>query len=112
VVIEYNAHLDQARPLTVPYDPARVWGGTDYFGASLEALRIVASEKGYRLVHTEIAGVNAFFVRDDLRHAFLDVEQVPQRSENYFGSGVGHPEHPNHAGRYVELGREDGIQAP
>ena len=103
VVIEYNAQLDQTRPLVVPYDPDWSWQGTDWFGASLAALELVGREKGYVLVHTELNGVNAFFVRDDVASGFDDIRQVPRRSQNYGGTGYGHPEHPG-GGHYVELG--------
>jgi hypothetical protein len=102
VVIEYNAHLDQSRPLVIPYDPDWVWGGTDWFGASLAALELVGAERGYRLVHTELAGANAFFVRDDYADRLDDIRSVPRRSQNYDGHGYGLPEHPG-GGRYVEL---------
>ena len=102
VVIEYNAHLDHKRPLVQPYDPDWAWDGTDWFGASLGALELVAAEKGYALVHTELCGVNAFFVRADLAGRFADLTRVPRRSQNYDGHGHGHPEHPT-GGRYVEL---------
>jgi hypothetical protein len=36
------------------------------FGASLSAMDRMLTEKGYRLVGTDICGVNAFFVRQDL----------------------------------------------
>jgi hypothetical protein len=100
VIIEYNATLDHRRPLVQPYDPDWRWGGTDYFGASLAALELVGREKGYSLIHTELAGVNAFFIRNDLADHF-DGVVVPRRSANYDGQGSGHP-HGN--GRYVELG--------
>ncbi len=103
VVIEYNAHLEQRRALVQPYDPDHEWAGTDWFGASLGAIELVAGELGYRLVHTELAGVNAFLVRDDLAHHFADVEPVPRRAPNYDGHGGGHPPHPG-GGHYVELG--------
>ena len=38
VVIEYNAGLRPPMSLTVPYQPNRAGGGTNFFGASLEAL--------------------------------------------------------------------------
>lgn len=94
VVIEYNANLDHNRPLIQPYDPDWAWLGTDWFGASLGALEIVAGRKGYRLVHTELAGANAFFVRNDLAHHFDDIVRVPRRSQNYDGRGYGHRPHP------------------
>src|SRR5262249_60671405 len=39
---------------------------SNFEGASLEALVRLGHEKGYRIVGCSIAGVNAFFVRDDL----------------------------------------------
>jgi|SRR4051794_26861154 len=101
VIIEYNAQLDHNRRLVQPYDPQWRWDGTDYFGASLAALELVASEKGYRLIHTELAGVNAFFVREDHAHRFEGLA-APRRSQNYDGRGYGHPVHPGEA-RYIEL---------
>jgi hypothetical protein len=38
----------------------------DYRGVSLDALRALGEAKGYRLVHTELCRVSAFFVRGDL----------------------------------------------
>jgi hypothetical protein len=66
VVIEYNATLPPHLRRTVAYDPTRFWTGTNFFGASLGALAALGEEKGYRLVGCSPAGVNAFFVRDDL----------------------------------------------
>lgn len=65
VVIEYNAGLDPERRLVVPPDSV-AWDRSDYFGASIGALRALGAAKGYRLVHTDLAGINAFFVREDL----------------------------------------------
>lgn len=104
VVIEYNSALEPSRRLVQPADLKRDWDGSDYFGASLGALRALGDRKGYRLVHTELCGVNAFFVRDDLaRGRFPDVDEVPTRSiPNYFQSGRGHPSHPEQ-GLYLDL---------
>lgn len=66
VVIEYNAGLHPPMSVTVPYQPNRAGDGTNYFGASLEALVRLGREKGYRIVGCNISGSNAFFVRDDL----------------------------------------------
>jgi len=66
VVIEYNASLRPPLSLTVPYDPEGSWDGSNFYGASLEALTRLGADKGYRLVGCSIAGVNAFFVRADL----------------------------------------------
>jgi hypothetical protein len=66
VVIEYNATLRPPMSLTVPYQPNGRWDGSNFYGASLEALARLGADKGYRLVGCSLAGVNAFFVRADL----------------------------------------------
>jgi hypothetical protein len=84
LVIEYNAALDPRSQLVQPYSPTGP-DGTAFFGASLGALETLAKRKGYRLVHTELAGVNAFFVREDLAgDAFLPLDEVPRRPPNYY----------------------------
>ena len=73
VVIEYNAALRPPLSLVVPYDPERRWDGSNYFGASLEALVRLGRSKGYRIVGCNFSGANAFFVRDDIAgNHFLD----------------------------------------
>jgi hypothetical protein len=66
VAIEYNAGLRPPMSLTVPYQPNRAGDGTNFFGASLEALVRLGRVKGYRVVGCNISGSNAFFVREDL----------------------------------------------
>lgn len=66
VIIEYNAHIPAHEAKTIPYDPSFAWDKTDYYGASLLALKKLGEEKGYTLVCTDKHGVNAFFVRNDV----------------------------------------------
>jgi hypothetical protein len=66
VVVEYNATLRPPMSLVVPYRPETQWDGSNYYGASLDALVKLGTEKNYRIVGCSIAGVNAFFVRADL----------------------------------------------
>jgi glycosyltransferase involved in cell wall biosynthesis len=103
VVIEYNSVLDPHRRLVQPSDHA-AWDGTDFFGASLGAIRMLGEQKGYRLVHTELSGVNAFLVREDLAGGrFPPAQETPVRGgPNYFQSGYRHPRDP-HARRYIDL---------
>ncbi len=69
VVIEYNGIFGSNAAVTVPYDPAFDRTVKDpswvYFGASLEALRVLGERKGYTLVGASRGGNNAFFVRKD-----------------------------------------------
>jgi hypothetical protein len=89
VVIEYNCALRPPLSLVVPYEPTRVWNGGNYFGASLEALVRLGRAKGYRLVGCCFAGVNAFFVREDLcGDLFLETATAEEHYEpaRYFAS--------------------------
>ena len=93
LVIEYNSSLDPRQRLVQPDEPGHSWDGSEYYGASLGALQALGDRKGYRLVHTELSGVNAFFVRADLAgHAFPDPAEVAVRgTPNYYQRGVRHP---------------------
>jgi hypothetical protein len=81
VVIEYNASWPPFVRKTVAHDPAMQWDGTNYSGASLGALEALGREKGYCLVGCSLAGVNAFFVREDLAG---DRFCAPFTAENHY----------------------------
>lgn len=66
VVIEYNSTWAPPLNIAQPNDPALYWQGTNYFGASLEAMTRMGTKKGYQLVGCNYSGSNAFFVRKDL----------------------------------------------
>lgn len=66
VILEYNAAFPPDLPWIMKYDPAHIYGGDAYHGASLFSLAELATAKGYRLVGCSLAGVNSFFVREDL----------------------------------------------
>ena len=91
LVIEYNGALDVRSRRVMPYSPGHVWDHTSGYGASLGALEDLGAEKGYRLVHTELAGVNAFFVREDLAGGLPSGDAVPRRSVSHALMGLDHP---------------------
>ena len=66
LVMEYNALFGPDRAVTVPNEPRATDAPKGYSGASLAALEKRARQKGYRLVLCEEAGVNGFFLRNDL----------------------------------------------
>ncbi len=83
VVIEYNATLRPPLSLVVPYEPTRQFfnDGSNYFGASLEALVRLGRAKGYRVVGCNFSGSNAFFVRNDIcSNRFLE----PATAEEHY----------------------------
>jgi hypothetical protein len=101
VVIEYNGALAAHRRLVQPRATGG-WRETDFFGASLGALTLLGERKGYRHVHCDLTGNNAFFVRDDLPGDYLDPADVPRRTANFALAGIRHA--PDASGRgYVDL---------
>jgi hypothetical protein len=70
LIVEYNSTFGPDIAVTVPYD-AR-FARTDahfsnlYYGASLQALCLLATRKGYTFAGCNSAGNNAFFVRTDV----------------------------------------------
>jgi len=81
LIMEYNALFGPTRAVTLPNGPPPATRPKGYFGASLAALEKLAATKGYRLVFCEEAGVNAFFVRNDLAPEIpgLTAEQAYRR---------------------------------
>lgn len=69
VVCEYNSTFGHEHAVTVPYDPAfqrsTAHYSNLYWGASLKALCLLATRRGYAFVGCNSAGNNAYFVRQD-----------------------------------------------
>ena len=84
VVGEYNAKFPFPLAVSVAYEPARVWQGDDYQGASLAAW-VDGLGASYKLVCCNLAGTNAFFVRADLASGFENYtpEQLYQPARFY-----------------------------
>jgi hypothetical protein len=81
VVIEYNAVFRPPAAIVAEYDKDFVWSGTSYYGASLKALELLGSRKGYALIGCSLSGINAFFVKQDLvQNKFC----APFTAENHF----------------------------
>jgi len=66
LVIEYNGLYPPPHRIVQAYDPNYVHSLDTYTGCSLQSLVDLAQSKGYRLVGTNLSGLNAFFVREDL----------------------------------------------
>lgn len=93
--IEYNAAFAPPIEWEVPYDPARMWDGTNQFGGSLKTLEHIGREKGMALVGCDFHGVNAFFVADsECGDKFLAPFTAEQHFEPPRYALVGHRGHP------------------
>ncbi len=81
VIIEYNPGLSRDESLTVPYDPDRVWDGSNYYGASVLALCRLGRRKGYTL-HSYTKS-NLIFVQSglQLRRMHHSNVAVPRRTK-------------------------------
>jgi hypothetical protein len=64
IIGEYNAKFPYPMQQEVRYDPRHRWKRDDYHGASLAAWVERLTPK-YRLIACNLAGTNAFFVRED-----------------------------------------------
>jgi hypothetical protein len=96
VIVEYNASYPPPIQFVVPYQPEATWDGSNYFGASLSSMVKLGHEKGYALVGCNLAGVNAFFVRNDLLSGFhepytAEEHYEPPRYELGLALRSGHP---------------------
>lgn len=99
VIIEYNSSIPPTESKVVPYDPEAKWDGTNYFGASLLALKNLGISKGYTLVGCDNAGVNAFFCKSDLieKKKIKDIKDLyrpPGYGEIINDLHIGHPPSP------------------
>lgn len=94
VVIEYNAKFPPSVDWAMPYCEWHRWDGGDKQGASLLALEKLGRRKGYRLVGTNISGINAFFVREDCQKdlfASKSVRELYNPPRYYKQFYAGHP---------------------
>ena len=81
VIIEYNALWRPDLEWVMKYNPKNEWNRNSYFGAGLKSLELLGAQKGYKLVGCSFAGINAFFVREDLvKDKFL----TPFIAENHY----------------------------
>jgi hypothetical protein len=74
VIHEVNQQTPE-RCVTVPR-PAKLtfWDSSSYHGASVCAFRCLAVRFGYTMVYCESAGVNCFWIRNDLLERSLNIE--------------------------------------
>lgn len=104
-MIEVNARITPERRWVHPYESGLVWDRTCRFGASLAALRKLATEFGYEAVCCDSQGVNVIFLRTDLMPTLLRGQNLPAqiyhppRYDRFF---FGHPIDLSDSGRAME----------
>lgn len=80
IIVEYNSIFGTERTITVPYrkdfNRTKAHYSNLFAGASLAALNFCAEKKGYSLVCCNLAGNNAYFVRNDLLNDVVQKKEV------------------------------------
>lgn len=112
IVIEYNSILPHSQNLTIVYDPDFQWDKSNYFGASLGAVKVMGEAYGYTVVYCDNNGVNTFLVRNEDVHRLEATFPDMNNLQNIFrdpgwNNGTGHA--PDSKGRnyvpYIPRGR-------
>lgn len=110
LILEYNSVFGSDRAISIPYrkdfNRTKAHFSNLFFGASLSALNFAAEQKGYSLIGCNLAGNNAYFVRNDLlnerirkkdlKQAYIESKFRESRDQNYnfsFVSGNERIEH-------------------
>ena len=70
VCVEYNAKWGVHSTVKVSYDADFVWAGDDYMGVSLGAWNEIFNANNYTLLCCDVAGNNAFFIRNEFKPLF------------------------------------------
>lgn len=88
VIVEYNALFGNKRPIVVPYQKDFIRNKAHhsnlYFGSSLKALALLASEKGYTFIGCNSSGNNAYFIRNDYSGSFKKMDPDTDFTESKF----------------------------
>ena len=100
VVIEYNAKFPPNHAWVMPYNEKYSWDTSDCHGASLKALELLGRALGYQLVGTNLNGVNAFFVKQELAKKLFIKPATAEELYNPFRIGTGHHYKNGHPARY------------
>jgi len=105
VICEYNNLFGPEKAVTIPYQEAFTWDGCQYGGASLRALCRLGESKGYAFLGSDLAGVNAFFVRKDRLGGLHVGDPEADFRRSCFRGG----RDPRDRSRFLE--REEGLEA-
>ena len=70
VIVEYNSTLGFEKKISIPYkqdfERSKAHHSNLYWGASIEALKFLAKQKGYKFLTTNSAGNNAYFIKENI----------------------------------------------
>lgn len=110
VCVEFNGKFPPDVEWIQPYNPDHIWDKSDWQGASLRSMTMLGEQKGYKLVATNLNGVNAFFIKKELINgSFLGISS-PEGLYNPFRTNLKFltPGHPSEfclakQGKYIKI---------
>lgn len=100
VIVEYNAKFPPNYAWVMPYNEKHSYDGSDCHGASLKAFELLGRELGYQLVGTNLNGVNAFFVKQELAKGLFVEPASAEELYNPFRYSTGQRYNNVHPSRY------------
>lgn len=100
VIVEYNAKFPPNYAWVMPYNENHSYDGSDCHGASLKAFELLGRELGYQLVGTNLNGVNAFFVKQELAKGLFVEPATAEELYNPFRYITGQRYNNGHPSRY------------
>jgi hypothetical protein len=76
IICEYNGFFEYNEDKVVIYDPKNMWDKTKYYGASFMALNNLLEKYGYKVICTDLNGVNLFAIKKDLMNKFHNYKSL------------------------------------
>lgn len=107
VIIEYNGKFPPECDWKMAYNESHIWDGSDWHGASLKAYELLGRKLGYQLVGTNLSGVNAFFVRNDLAADLFYKPATAEELYNPLRASLRHLSY--HPARYCLVNQQEGL---
>lgn len=87
VIIEYNGYLPTDSRQVIQYNPNFMYAHNTYFGAGLEAIRLLGISKGYTFAYVDFSLTNAFFIANECTPQEFDFRRVPRTDNLRVGDG-------------------------
>lgn len=83
IICEYNSYFGPEEDKVTIYSPNEYWDGSNYQHASLLAWYKLFSSYKYSLVYCEKAGINCFWMRDDIISNKIKIKDINNLKKLY-----------------------------
>lgn len=87
LIIEFNPLISANKAKTIKYQADFMWNKTNYYGASLLALKELSFKKGMKLIYNN--GFNAIFVLNEYLNNEFDLELIYENKSGFPSDKLG-----------------------